>query len=129
MTIVYTSSCAGVAPDNLHGFFEGWRSPFSPEQHLRLLQNSDEVVLAVDEKSGNVVGFITAITDHVLSAYIPLLEVLPEYRGQGIGRELVRRILERLSKMRMVDLVCDPELQPFYEALGMRPYDAMIIRR
>ncbi len=129
MTIVYTSSCAGVTPDNLHGFFQGWHRPLSPEQHLRLLQNSDEVVLVVDEQSGNVVGFITAITDQVLSAYIPLLEVLPEYRGQGIGRELVRRMLERLSSMRMVDLVCDSELQPFYEALGMRPYNAMIIRR
>ncbi len=127
--IVYTTSCADLAPDRLLGFFEGWRNPLSPEQHLRLLQNSDEVVLAIDEESGMVVGFITAITDHVLAAYIPLLEVLPAYRGQGIGRELVRRMLERLNQLRMIDLVCDPELRPFYEALGMRPYSAMVVRR
>jgi hypothetical protein len=28
----------------------------------------------------------------------------------------------------MVDLVCDPDLQPFYERLGFRPYTAMVIR-
>jgi hypothetical protein len=31
--------------------------------------------------NGRVIGFITAVTDKVLSAYIPLLEVLPAYRG------------------------------------------------
>jgi len=80
---VYTSE--GITPEQLQEFFEGWPDPPSPETHLRLLTNSDEVVLAVDDDSGAVVGFITAISDRVLSAYIPFLEVLPEYRGRGIG--------------------------------------------
>jgi GNAT superfamily N-acetyltransferase len=37
------------------------------------------------------VGFITAITDGVLTTYLPQLEVLAEYRGQGIGSALVER--------------------------------------
>ena len=39
-------------------------------------------MLARDD-AGRVVGFVTAISDGVLSAYIPLLEVLPEYQGAG----------------------------------------------
>ena len=82
----------------------------------------------MDEESGHVVGFITAISDHVLSAYIPLLEVLPEYRGRGIGRELVGRMLDRLRGLYMIDLVCDPDLEPFYTSMGMYPATGMMIR-
>ena len=123
---VYTSE--GIAPQQIQGFFEGWPDPPSPETHLRLLTNSDQVVLAVDSNSGDVIGFITAISDNVLSAYIPLLEVRPEYRGRGIGRELVRRMLDRLSSLYMIDLSCDPDLQPFYASLGMHPATGMMVR-
>lgn len=106
----------------------GWPNPPSLETHLRLLQNSDHFVLAVDEETGNAVGFITAISDGVLSAYIPLLEVLPAYRGKGIGQELIRRMLAKLSGLYMVDLICDPEAQPFYERLGMKKATGMMLR-
>ena len=75
-----------------------------------------------------MVGFITAISDGVLAAYIPLLEVLPDYRGRGIGRELVMRMLAQLQGLYMIDLVCDPQLESFYRACGMKPYHAMMIR-
>ena len=123
---IYTSE--GIMPQQIQGFFEDWPDPPSPETHLRLLANSDEIVLAVDDETGNIVGYITAISDNVLSAYIPLLEVLPEYRGRGIGRELVRRILDRLKGLYMVDLLCDSDLQPFYASLGMVPVTGMMLR-
>ena len=126
--IAYTDSVEGITPDQLDGFFVGWPNPPSPETHLRLLLNSDHVVLAVDDETENVVGFITAISDGVLAAYIPLLEVLPAYQGRGIGSELVRRMLEKLREFYAVDLMCDPELQPFYARFGMMPYSGMIIR-
>ena len=75
-----------------------------------------------------VVGFVTAISDGVLSAYLPLLEVLPDFRGRGIGRELVKRMLERLEHCYMVDVVCDEGVLPFYEALGLRAGHAAMHR-
>jgi ribosomal protein S18 acetylase RimI-like enzyme len=126
--ISYTDSIKGIAAKMLRGFFVGWPNPPSPEIHLRLLANSHKVVLAIDDKTGNVVGFITAISDGVLSAYIPLLEVLPAYRGQGIGQELTRRMLDELSGMYMVDLSCDKKLQSFYARFGMKPSSGMSIR-
>lgn len=119
--ISYRYSSAGISSSQIQGFFEGWPRKPSPETHLRLLTKSDEVVLAFDEHTGTVVGFITAITDGVLSAYIPLLEVLPEYRGRGIGSQLVRQMLERLDGLYMVDVLCDEPLQEFYENIGMQP--------
>ena len=126
--IRYRDTTDTVTPEQLAGFFIDWPDPPDPETHLRLLQGSDAVVLAVEEETGQVVGFITAITDGVLSAYIPLLEVLPDWQGQGIGQELVRRMVDRLRNLYMIDLLCDEDLQPFYERLGFQRSQGMMIR-
>ena len=70
------------------GFFVDWPTKPSPERHLALLHGSDKVVLAGDDQTGRVVGFVTAVSDGMVSAFLPLLEVLPEYQGRGIGSEL-----------------------------------------
>ncbi|MCP4541140.1 MAG: GNAT family N-acetyltransferase [Chloroflexi bacterium] len=127
MTPCYNSENIGLEQVQ-GGFFEGWPNPPSPQVHLKLLANSDHVVLAVDQELDVVVGFITAISDGVLAAYIPLLEVLPAYRGRGIGKELVRRMLDRLGGLYAIDLMCDSDVQPFYASLGMRPAIGMMIR-
>ena len=123
----YTTSLAGVTPEHLAGFFQGWPAPPSPQRHLEILRGSSGVVLARDE-DGTVAGFITALTDGLLAAYIPLLEVRPGRQGQGIGSDLVRRMLARLAGCYMIDLVCDRDLLPFYARLGLHPYSAAIIR-
>ena len=120
--IEYVDDLAGVEAEHLEGFFVGWPNPPSPERHLEILRGSSHVVLARDGE--RVVGFVTAISDGVLSAYIPLLEVLPEYQGRGIGTELVRRLLAEVGDLYMVDLVCDADVVPFYERLGLERWDA-----
>jgi ribosomal protein S18 acetylase RimI-like enzyme len=120
--IEYVTDPTGVAPEQLRCFFVGWPKPPSPERHLEILRGSSHVVLARDGE--RVVGFITAISDGVISAYIPLLEVLPEYQGRGIGAELVRRLLAELRDMYMVDLCCDEDVVAFYERLGLQRWDA-----
>jgi GNAT superfamily N-acetyltransferase len=112
----YTDSLDGVTPAALRGFFVGWPDPPSPETHLRLLRSSYAAIVAIHDE--RVVGFITAISDGVLSAYVPLLEVLPEHQGSGMGAELVRRMQERLANLYMVDLLCDDDVAPFYERVG-----------
>ena len=126
--ITYTDSLEDISASELQGFFVGWPNPPTPDTHLKLLRSSYEVELAIDEQTSQVVGFITAISDGVLSAYIPFLEVLPSHQGQGIGQELTRRMLEKLSGIYMVDLLCDAELQDFYARLGMQPARGMMLR-
>ncbi|MBA4494950.1 GNAT family N-acetyltransferase [Paenactinomyces guangxiensis] len=125
----YDSSLEGITFDMLQGgFFAGWTNPPSPETHLKLLQGSYRVVLAIDEEVNQVIGFINAVSDGVLAAYIPLLEVLPAYRGRGIGKELVHRMLGKLKHLYMIDLLCDEELQTYYEKIGMKRASGMMIR-
>jgi ribosomal protein S18 acetylase RimI-like enzyme len=126
--ITYTHSTIHITPEMLQGFFQGWRKPCTPEEHLQILNNSTFIILAVDDKTNRVVGFINAFSDGLQAAFIPLLEVLPEYQQQGIGSELVRRMLEKLKDISSVDLTCDPELQAFYKRFGMMPSVGMIIR-
>jgi len=116
VTVTYGDDLVGVTEAMLDGFFDGWPSPPSPADHLRMLQGSDLVALAFD--GDRVVGFATAITDGVISAYIPLLEVLPQHRDQGIATTLVERLLARLNGLYMVDVVCDDDVVPFYERFG-----------
>lgn len=116
----------GITAARLGGFFVGWPNPPSPDTFLRLLQGSSRVALALD--GGRVVGFITAISDEVLAAYIPLLEVLPEYQGRGIGRALVSDMLDQLAGFYMVDLICDENLRAFYERMGLKPGRGMLLR-
>lgn len=126
--VTYTDSLAGITSAHLNGgFFEGWPHYPNPEAHLVVLQAASAVILAQDEQ-GQVIGFITALSDGVLCAYIPLLEVLPEYRDQGVGSELVRRMIAKLSPIYMIDLLCDAHLQPYYERLGMSRASGMYVR-
>jgi len=67
---------------------------------------------------GTLVGFVTAITDGVFAAYVPLVEVLPAFQRRGIGSALVENMLSRLRQCDMIDLVCDDDVAPFYERLG-----------
>jgi ribosomal protein S18 acetylase RimI-like enzyme len=127
--IRYLESSDDITAGQLTGFFEGWQHPPSPATHLQALRASDVVVLAVEyAPAPRVIGFATAVTDGVLAAHIPLLEVLPTHRGRGIGSELVRRLLAQLGPLYMVDLTCDAELLPFYRRLGFESATAAIMR-
>jgi len=118
--VSYRHTAEGIRADQLRGFFVDWPNPPTAETHLRILEGSDVVVLALtDTPAPRVVGFATAITDGILAATIPLLEVLPDHRGRGIGRELIQRLLARLDHLYMIDVPCDPKVVPFYTALGM----------
>jgi len=117
----------GTGPDQLQGFFEGWPNPPTPGTLRGLLAGSYRISLAVEE-GGRVVGIAQAISDGVLTAFIPVLEVLPEYRGRGLGTALMRHLLGQLGHLYAVDLSCDDDLVPFYERLGMRRGNAMVRR-
>ena len=127
MQINYTDDIDQIKSGQLYGFFVGWKSPLAPERHYELLRGSTHFIAAID--NGRVVGFITALSDGVNSAFIPLLEVLPEYQSRGIGSELVRLMLIKLEDITNIDLTCDPNMQPFYERFKMLRSSGMILRK
>jgi len=109
-------------------YFVGWPNRPDAATHLRILQSSYRAYVAIDMDIGKAVGFINAISDGVLSAYIPLLEVLPDYQGRGIGGQLVRHLLDDLKDLYMVDIVHDKELAQYYAKFGAASGYASIFR-
>ncbi|MGH3273908.1 MAG: GNAT family N-acetyltransferase, partial [Streptosporangiaceae bacterium] len=118
----------GIDESMLTGFFIGWPRPPSAAQHLAVLRGSFRVVLAIDESATRVAGFVNMISDGVLTAFIPWLEVLPEYQGRGIGTELMRQVLDG-DQLYSIDLACDEDLLPYYARLGMVPIPGAGLRR
>ena len=124
--ITFSNNLNTITIDQLNGFFGGWPNTPSNVVFLKLLKGSYRVVLALEGEK--LIGYITAISDGVLSAYIPLLEVLPEYQAQSIGKKLISKMKEELSHLYMIDLLCDEELLPYYEKQGMTKATGALIR-
>jgi len=127
--IVYSSDIKTFDATKLNGFFVGWKHPLTPDEHYKLLKSSSHFVVATDSKTGNIVGFITAVSDGVLSAFIPLLEVLPAYQKLGIGKSLTEKMLNKLKDIKNIDLICDECMQAFYKQFKMHKAHGMIIRK
>jgi ribosomal protein S18 acetylase RimI-like enzyme len=58
----------------------------------RLVREADRVVGLYDGR--RQIGFARAFTDGTAIAYLADVYVLPEYRGRGLGVELVREMVE-----------------------------------
>jgi len=116
--IRYTEDMTAITEGMLTGFFVGWPKAPSAQQHLAVLRGSFRSIVAIDDATGHAVGFVNMISDGVLTAFIPWLEVLPEYQGRGIGTALMRQVLGT-EGLYSVDLVCDEPLLPYYAKLGM----------
>jgi GNAT superfamily N-acetyltransferase len=115
--ILLAYSASEINKKELAGFFVGWPEPPPLARRVDILNAADEIVVA-RTSDGSLIGFITAITDRSFAAYIPLLEVLPDWQERGIGRRLVTAMLDRLKDCYMIDLVCDDDVASFYERLG-----------
>jgi ribosomal protein S18 acetylase RimI-like enzyme len=123
--VILSSGTEGLRSGDLADFFVGWPYPPSVDVRLEILRSADEAVVC-RTADGLVIGFATAITDHHFTAYIPLVEVLPEHQGRGIGSQMVAALLERLRACYMIDLVCDDDVVPFYERLGGTRLNAVV---
>ena len=126
--IHYITTLENVEEQDLNGFFVGWPNPPNTKTFRKLLSNSDEIILAVDSETNQVVGFINAITDKTLMAFIPLLEVLPSHQGKGIGGVLVKKMFDQLRDFYAIDLFCDQDLQSYYKKFGMSTSTGMVYR-
>lgn len=97
-------------------------------------------LVAVDRENGEIAGFLNGVasdeekfrdeffTDKSLhnpdgkNIILLGLDVLPEYRRQGLAHEIVRRYSERetIKGRRKLILTCLDHLVPMYESMGFR---------
>jgi ribosomal protein S18 acetylase RimI-like enzyme len=81
--------------DAVHDFLSNhayWSQGRTRQTVERLINEAQRVVGVYDD--GRQVGFARAFTDGVALVYLADVYVLPEYRGRGLGTELVREMVE-----------------------------------
>ena len=72
-------------------------------------------------EDNRLIGYAEVVSNGVTDAYIQDVMVLPEHQGQGIGTQLMERLLTRLDteEIYMVSVIYgDASLRPFYEKFG-----------
>jgi ribosomal protein S18 acetylase RimI-like enzyme len=116
--------------DQLATLFDavGWQRRTANRARLaRLVSGSLWVVSAWD--GDQLVGFARAISDGAFNAYISTVAVLPAYQKRGIGRELVRRLIENRDGIQFV-LHANDRAYPFYLHIGLdfQPFDNVLMR-
>ena len=116
--ITYTDS-HDINLDQLSVLFNavGWERRTADRARLaQLVKGSLWVVSALDD--GNLVGFARAVSDGATNAYISTVAVLPDYQGQGIGREIMRRLIDGHDGIQFV-LHANDKAYPFYQHLNL----------
>ncbi|HYO92765.1 MAG TPA: GNAT family N-acetyltransferase [Pyrinomonadaceae bacterium] len=104
----------------------GWQQRVSDrEKFERMMKNTSRAIVAVD--NSRVVGFARALCDEVSNGYISMVAVAPERRGQGIGRELVRRLIKEDSGITWV-LRAGRESDGFWEKMGFKASEVAMER-
>ncbi len=104
----------------------GWHYRTREESRLRrMIDNADRTVGAFSDET--LVGFVRALCDEAFNGYIGTLGVLPDYRGQGIGRELVNQITEDSPEITWV-LRAGGTSPGFWQKMGFTPSQIAVER-
>ena len=67
-----------------------------------------------------LIGYIDSVSNGVTDAYIQDLMVHPDYQGQGIGTELMQRMIAALKERHiyMISVIYEESMSRFYRKFG-----------
>jgi len=88
-----------------------------PDVHKKAFEASHTAVFVY--KDAQLIGFGRAISDGAYQAAVYDVAVVPEFQKMGIGRIIMKKILERLSGCNVI-LYAAPGKEDFYRRLGLR---------
>jgi GNAT superfamily N-acetyltransferase len=93
-----------------------WSSAEKPDELMAALAGSHTVISAWD--GDRLVGLGNAITDGALVVYYPHLLVHPDYQHRGIGRQIMRQLMERYAGYHQHAVLADDNAINFYRSCG-----------
>jgi GNAT superfamily N-acetyltransferase len=113
--------------DAVHAFISSesyWGRGRSRELVRRAVEGSQRIVGLY--RGGEQIGFGRAVSDRATVAYLADVYVLAEFRGRGLGVELVREIVEAGQLREMHWLLHTADAEELYARLGfLRGYALM----
>lgn len=104
----------------------GWRHRVSDSERFgKMMAQTSRTVVAWDDRL--IVGFARAVCDEVSNGYISMVAVAAHRRGQGIGRQLINRLLGDDRGITWV-LRAGHDSQGFWEKLGFKSSEVAMER-
>lgn len=94
----------------------GWTSGAQGERLHKGLKNSHTLLTAWD--GDRLAAMACAISDGYMVLYVPFVAVHPQHQGQGIGTEIMARLMERYKDVARKVLVALTGKEDFYEKMG-----------
>jgi GNAT superfamily N-acetyltransferase len=119
MSIVWADDLTGIDWEELSALYR--IAPLgnkAPADLAVVFSNSMFCSFAWDD--GRLVGAGRALADGRDCAYLCDVAVHPDCQGQGLGREIIARLLARCHGHRKIILYAVPGKENFYERLGFR---------
>lgn len=77
-------------------------------------------VIALVTVNGRLIGFGRAMTDGVFNAAIYDVIVHPEFQKQGIAKQIMKYLLDKLNNVSCVHLISTTGNEDFYKKLGLK---------
>jgi GNAT superfamily N-acetyltransferase len=121
--------------DELVALYEsvGWSAYARAPETLRAAIAGSSYVVAARRTPARLVGLARVISDDATICYLQDVLVAPDHQRLGIGRALVRAVLDRYAAVRQKVLLTDdePSQRAFYESLGyaeIRDFDRGTLR-
>ena len=99
------------------------------EEIERQLDTAWRVIGAYQRSTGEMVGFARAFSDGVAAAYLADLFVLRAHRGRGLGRQLVRAMIDDGLGARMRWMLHTADAHDLYADYGFGPPDETYLER
>ena len=93
-----------------------WASSQKADLLPKALAASHSLITAWD--GSRLVGLGNTLSDGLLVVYYSHLLVLPEYQGQGIGAEIMRRLMARYEGFHQQLLLADGRAVDFFRKFG-----------
>ena len=121
---------ARVDVDAVHRFLsqEAYWARGRPRETVERLVGEASRVVGI-YRAGRQVGFARAFTDGVSIAYLADVYVLPEFRGRGLGVELVREIVEGSPFADRKWLLHTADAHGLYTRFGFGPPSERVLER
>jgi ribosomal protein S18 acetylase RimI-like enzyme len=104
-----------------------WAEGRPRETQERLIREASRVVGLYD--NGRQIGFCRAFTDGLALAYLADVYVLPEYRGRGLGEELVREMVDNGPYAGVKWLLHTTDAHGLYRKLGFEEPSYKVLER
>jgi len=81
------------------------------------------------DRSGELIAYVSVLSDGVSDAFLLDLMVHPEHQGHGLGKRLVRRVAGdiRDAGIQCIQVTFDKALTGFYERCGFHIFGGGII--